>query len=686
MDAHDLFKKLASGVKFNRNKFRKPGTLPQTSIAPVKVKQEDDIFNAAEEWMKSGSGDEPDEASDSDDTTNPTDNTDESNEESEEETSHQKNQRKSLQQKTIREDDSGSEEESDEENSPITLLGNVSSGDSNGIGAAKSEKKHSKKKLSPEEKLKAQKEEKINILRKKLRLSVSGDGVPPPLESFDELRTRYGVSSNLINNLRKSGYTEPTPIQSQTWPIMLKNRQILACAPTGSGKTAAFLLPLLHHLRGLRHDGIRAVVVSPTRELAKQTHRECLRLADNVGLNIHIISKVNLSNSKLSLEKTNKFDILITTPNRLVFLLKQEPAVLSLRSVQWLIVDESDKLFEAGPRGFRDQLATIYQACDSLNVKRGMFSATHGAHVAKWCKQNLKGLIAVTVGHRNTTADKVEQELVFVGSEQGKLIAIREMISKGLQPPVLIFVQSKERAKELFSELLYDGINVDVIHADRTQLQRDNVVRCFREGKIWVLICTELMGRGIDFKGVNLVINYDFPPSAVSYIHRIGRTGRAGRDGKAVTFFTESDAPILRSIATVMKDSGCDVPQYMLEMKKVSKKTRREREKYAPERESISTVPKIEKQKEERLKTKIENAKRKKRGLPPLPDKPKKVKKMKTEKSSGGSNEKKRKLSSSGGNQQKKSKKSNDKESDGILIPQATKSSRKKKKKSDVRA
>lgn len=165
---------------------------------------------------------------------------------------------------------------------------------------------------------------------------------------------------------------------------------------------------------------------------------------------------------------------------------------------------------------------------------------------------------------------------------------------QGLQPPVLVFVQSKERAKELFHELIYDGINVDVIHADRTQLQRDNIVKGFRAGKIWVLICTELMGRGIDFKGVNLVINYDFPNSAISYIHRIGRTGRAGRRGKAVTFFTENDAVFLRSIANIMKEAGCPVPDYMLQMNKPSKKDRRKMAKKAPKRKTIRTFPKDE--------------------------------------------------------------------------------------------
>ncbi|MEQ2277354.1 DEAD (Asp-Glu-Ala-Asp) box polypeptide 52, partial [Xenotaenia resolanae] len=122
---------------------------------------------------------------------------------------------------------------------------------------------------------------------------------------------------------------------------------------------------------------------------------------------------------------------------------------------------------------------------------------------------------------RNAAVETVEQELLFVGTENGKLVAMRDIIKKGFLPPMLVFVQSIERARELFHELVYEGINVDVIHADRTQQQRDNVVNSFRSGKIWVLICTALLARGIDFKGVNLVLNYDFPTSAVEYIHRI---------------------------------------------------------------------------------------------------------------------------------------------------------------------
>jgi len=201
-----------------------------------------------------------------------------------------------------------------------------------------------------------------------------------------------------------------------------------------------------------------------------------------------------------------------------------------------------------------------------------MFSATLGTNVTGWCKLNLDNSVQVRVGSGQATTETIEQTLQYCGSEHGKLVHFRSIVQKGLQPPVLVFVQSKERAQDLFKELLYDGIHVDVIHSERSQLQRDNTVRAFRSGGIWVLICTELMGRGIDFKGVNLVINYDFPPTAVSYIHRVGRTGRAGRSGQAITYYTDKDKPLLRSIAQVMQNSGCEIPDFILKLKKPKSK------------------------------------------------------------------------------------------------------------------
>uniref|UniRef100_A0A4W4GQ43 ATP-dependent RNA helicase n=1 Tax=Electrophorus electricus TaxID=8005 RepID=A0A4W4GQ43_ELEEL len=433
-------------------------------------------------------------------------------------------------------------------------------------------------------------QEKVSQLRHKNRINVHGTDVPDPLSTFEELRQEYELDPRIIQNIKAAGFQTPTPIQMQAIPLMMHRREILACAPTGSGKTIAFCLPVLSHLRQPLNKGFRALIVAPTRELASQTHRELLKLSEGVGFRIHIINKGVDAARKYGPTSAKKFDILVTTPNRLVYLLNQDPPAVDLSSVEWLVVDESDKLFEDGKTGFREQLATIFLACSSPKIRRALFSATFTTEVEQWCKLNLDNLVCVNIGPRNSAAETVEQELLFVGAENGKLLAMRDLIKKGFLPPMLVFVQSIDRARELFHELVYEGINVDVIHADRTQQQRDNVVSSFRSGKIWVLICTALMARGIDFKGVNLVVNYDFPTSAVEYIHRIGQ---AGHKGKAITFFTESDKPLLRSIATVIKQAGCPVPEYMIGFKKMKSKVKRQLEKKPPRRSTIRTTPRL---------------------------------------------------------------------------------------------
>lgn len=475
---------------------------------------------------------------------------------------------------------------------------------------AKSKKK--KKTLNDKQKQLKLQQEQIRHRRRQLGIQVWGADVPPPVEKFSELVTDHEVNNKLVANIESQGHTLPTPVQAQAWPLMLQRRHILTSAPTGSGKTAAFLIPLLHGLDGPKKKGFRAVILSPTRELASQIHRECVRLGEGLGIRAVTIANVTKAKQKYGPQSSQKFDLLVTTPNRLVYMLQEnaDGPPLSLANVEWLVVDESDRLFEDGQRGFRDQLATIYRACTGPSVTQALFSATFAQSVQDWCRLNLHNLATVTVGLRNTASEDVKQHLQFCGSEEGKLHALREIFRKGYEPPVLIFVQTKERAKELFRELIYDNITVDAIHADRTQKQRDNVVAAFREGKIWVLICTELMSRGVDFKGVNLVINYDFPPSAVSYIHRVGRTGRAGRQGQSVTFWTMEDRPRLRSIAHVVQSSGCEVPQWMLELKKPSKNEKRRLTTQQPQRGHVSHAVQHEKVAKRRRKQMLEKRKK----------------------------------------------------------------------------
>lgn len=485
--------------------------------------------------------------------------------------------------------------ESDEENVDLKLLGDISS---------KSSPKASKLKTKSD--LLRLHKEKVNRFRKLQHIHIKGSDIPDPIDSWDKLKDNYGVPSDLLAVLRNS-YEKPTPVQMQAIPLMLERRETLVCAPTGSGKTVSYLLPLVHHLREPRNKvGFRGVIVAPTRELASQIHRECQKLCQVRKLRPFIIDKVEKSSAKI---QGQKLDILVTTPNRLVYMINNQD--IALKNVEWLIVDESDKLFETSGKGntsFREQLACIYRACSEggAQLRRAFFSATLATDVEEWCSLNLDNVGSVTIGIRHTATESIKQTLTYTGTEKGKLLAFRQLIERGqLKPPVLVFVQEKERAKELFSELLKEKIHVDAIHSERSQLQRDNTVRAFRSGQIWVLICTELMGRGIDFKGVNLVINYDFPPSTVSYIHRIGRTGRGGRQGEAITFFTDKDKTLLRDVASIVQRSGGQVPEYMLKMKKASRQDKRKMAKSAVAREGI-TKESREKQRKQRKRKLME--------------------------------------------------------------------------------
>ncbi|GJN94224.1 hypothetical protein Rhopal_007298-T1 [Rhodotorula paludigena] len=482
----------------------------------------------------------------------------------------------------------------------------------------------------------------LAALARKHKIKLTGLDLPDPVPSVEAVVERAVAAGSaradveaLVRNWRAIGMKDPTGVQMAAWGTMLANRDILACAPTGSGKTFSFILPLLALLppslaasspaalsltttssAPLRP---RAVIIEPTRELAMQVLREARRLAGDAGWKVAVLGEegVGVQAKKEGKKKGKKgkkgekaadaagaagavegesdradapeqvaevpeggekadasyngpVDILITTPLRLVFALKSSS--VSLSTTSHLILDEADKLFELN---FLKQTDEILAACskdrpaDAGDVRKGMFSATMPSSVEELAKGVMAGagggMVRAIVGHKEAATATIDQSLSFVNTEDHKLLSLRSLITSGqFTPPVLIFVQSIQRAKELANELIFDGINADAIHADRTPEERDQVVARFAEGKVWCLICTDVMARGVDFKGVKLVINYDFPQSAMSYIHRIGRTGRAGKAGRAVTFFTKADAGHLKTIVNVMRASGCAVPDWML--------------------------------------------------------------------------------------------------------------------------
>uniref|UniRef100_A0A915BLV2 ATP-dependent RNA helicase n=1 Tax=Parascaris univalens TaxID=6257 RepID=A0A915BLV2_PARUN len=434
--------------------------------------------------------------------------------------------------------------------------------------------------------------EKMNRLRRLNRIYTWGENIPDPCVNFLDLK---GIPEELLKNLREFEINEPSAIQMQAMTIMCERRDLLASAPTGSGKTLAFTIPIILDIIRLKRlpkyqhgKRLLALILEPTKELSKQTYMQFLKFGQNLPISCGLMQGEELPSDA---------EIIVSTPKRMEFFIENNPSNSTFKWLRWLIVDESDRLFETtegDSRCFRAQLAKVYQACNGKYTHRCFFSATFSYEVEDWCKTNLHNVAMVCVGARNSTVDSVEQELVFAGSEHGKVVAIRSLFQQGFEPPALIFVQSKDRARQLFSEMssFEPPIPVALISSERSEKERDSAIAKFRDGSIWVLICTELLGRGLDFRGVNMVINFDLPTSIVSYIHRIGRTGRAGRRGRAVTYFTERDMDMIRPIAAVISQAGFAVPEYTLKLRKLTRRERKGFLRHPPKRKNIGVIKK----------------------------------------------------------------------------------------------
>ncbi|GFR50016.1 hypothetical protein Agub_g12165, partial [Astrephomene gubernaculifera] len=381
-----------------------------------------------------------------------------------------------------------------------------------------------------------------------------------------EGRVRYICSWKLPSGSRSgrnSRQTQQPPLRYLT----------LTPPAAGSGKTLAFLVPLLARLRAMRGAGewpagVKALVLSPTHELAAQQARVLKQLLPGSGLRACLLSRSTAAGSDMG-----RVDLLLACPLRLVGMLRE--GKVALGECRYIILDEADKLFELG---FMEQVDELLAAAQHPQLARALFSATLPERVEDLARSVLQQPLRVTVGLKNAATATVRQRLQFVGREAGKLLALRQLLADGgLAPPVLVFVGSKERAKALHRELLYDGIHVDSLTAGQPQAARNAAVENFRSGRTWVLIATDLIGRGMDFVGVNTVVNYDFPRSTADYVHRIGRTGRAGRTGDAITFFTEDDAPSLRPIANQIRAAGGEVPDWMTALRRDKRAAKRRR-------------------------------------------------------------------------------------------------------------
>eukprot|EP01054_Gregarina_sp_Poly1_P004013 Gregarina_sp_Poly_1__4012@NODE_2210_length_2482_cov_261_133333_g1425_i0_p1_GENE_NODE_2210_length_2482_cov_261_133333_g1425_i0NODE_2210_length_2482_cov_261_133333_g1425_i0_p1_ORF_typecomplete_len384_score61_60DEAD/PF00270_29/1_4e31DEAD/PF00270_29/9e02DEAD/PF00270_29/3_1e03Helicase_C/PF00271_31/1_4e03Helicase_C/PF00271_31/7_7e26Helicase_C/PF00271_31/1_1e04ResIII/PF04851_15/2_4e11ResIII/PF04851_15/2e03ERCC3_RAD25_C/PF16203_5/9_1e02ERCC3_RAD25_C/PF16203_5/5_5e03ERCC3_RAD25_C/PF16203_5/2_2e07AAA_19/P len=363
----------------------------------------------------------------------------------------------------------------------------------------------------------------------------------------------------------------------------------LASAPTGSGKTIAFLLPLIHSLKTDKHldyAPARALVVTPTKELAQQIFRQLLLLQHGV--------KDSITAGTLSdlVESGAELDLVVCTPG-VAYKLDEKPGILS--GVRTLILDEADELLSSSFAAFSDKI--LSECHKSKQVV--MFSATLPLPVLSLAASAIHTALVIQIGVSNSAPPEIEQELIDVCEEPGKLQIFRQLIEeKRLEFPLLIFVQEKERAAQLELELVKLGFRAGGLHSGLNKAQRETNLRDFRMGRLWILISTDVMARGIDCFGIQLVLNWDFPTSREAYIHRIGRTGRAGSRGKAITFFTDKDRGNLHLVVSVLRQSSSEVPEHVkgilasMKVRKSDVKRRRSLVRAPPRRSKISTQKK----------------------------------------------------------------------------------------------
>lgn len=395
-----------------------------------------------------------------------------------------------------------------------------------------------------------------------------------------------GLSSDALKAVVKLGYEDPTPVQEQAIPVVLEGRDLIAAASTGTGKTAAFLLPLLSKLeragRGKRNP--RVLVVTPTRELAQQIAFTCIKIARATG---HFATTVygGTPYGPQIKELRGGTDILIATPGRLNDLMKRD--VVKLSSIEALVLDEADRMLDMG---FLPDVKTIVEALPEQRQTL-LFSATIDQSIENNLGSLLNDPAIVQIAHKGETAATVEQFIMPI-AHRNKFELLKAVLEEKGHERVIIFARTKNRTEECADALVEAGYSAESIHSDKTQGRRRRALENFRRGRTDILVATDVLARGIDVTGVDHVINYDLPDMAEDYVHRIGRTGRAGEQGYAISFVSPNSRKLLKEIEEligreipVMKLESYDInPDLLKKSAKKRRKTEKKRDKHSDER------------------------------------------------------------------------------------------------------
>jgi len=370
----------------------------------------------------------------------------------------------------------------------------------------------------------------------------------PPAVEFSSL----GLASVLQKAVAESGYTKCTPIQAKAIPIVLAGRDVMGAAQTGTGKTAAFSLPLLHKM--LRHENasmsparhpVRALVLAPTRELADQVAKNIKTYSKHTKLRAAVVFG-GIDMKPQTLELKAGVEVLIATPGRLLDHIEAKNAVLN--QVEYVVLDEADRMLDIG---FLPDLQRILSYLPKQRQTL-LFSATFSTEIKKLAESYLQDPVLVEVARPNATATNVEQRFYSVTSDD-KRAAIRKILVERDLKQAIVFVNSKLGCARLARSLEREGLKTNALHGDKSQDERLKALDAFKRGEVDVLVCTDVAARGLDIADLPAVFNFDVPFNAEDYVHRIGRTGRAGASGLAVTLVTRDDARLVSDIEKLIK-------------------------------------------------------------------------------------------------------------------------------------
>uniref|UniRef100_A0A0D9Y4J9 RNA helicase n=1 Tax=Oryza glumipatula TaxID=40148 RepID=A0A0D9Y4J9_9ORYZ len=368
-------------------------------------------------------------------------------------------------------------------------------------------------------------EEEVEAYRRRREITVEGRDVPKPVREFRDV----GFPEYVLQEITKAGFVEPTPIQSQGWPMALRGRDLIGIAETGSGKTLAYLLPAIVHVNAqpilAPGDGPIVLVLAPTRELAVQIQQEATKFG---------------------------VEIVIATPGRLIDMIESHHT--NLRRVTYLVLDEADRMLDMG---FEPQIKKIVSQIRP-DRQTLYWSATWPKEVEQLARNFLfDPYKVVIIGSEELKANHAICQHVEILSESqkyNKLVNLLEDIMDGSR--ILIFMDTKKGCDQITRQLRMDGWPALSIHGDKSQAERDWVLSEFKSGKSPIMTATDVAARGLDVKDVKYVINYDFPGSLEDYVHRIGRTGRAGAKGTAYTFFTAANARFAKDLINILEEAG----------------------------------------------------------------------------------------------------------------------------------